>query len=1032
MDREPRARGAAYEPLVEAFETARNSRATEAPTGGRAARSGGASASSNQEHVPRKTRRRASSPTSSSDEDATPRYADGDARGSAASKPALIQDKRRASPRGADGRDTTTMGSPAVTPPAAPTANDNTLATSGSGAMKAPPGSSVPHLRLDGEPKRSMRVQGNKVELWDDMPPLSITQRVQVRGTRKTRKGRADTPELDQSDAPETDAAVGPVMLPGVAHSRLPNTKRAFKLPAQWLKSVEKDQNHVHWPEIEYELDEDDEAWLNANPSLGLNEDKLEFLIDRLEKSKARCPVDVEVSWEEIAALVCDDFSTVTIAATVGWWQEKRKRQRAPLLRRLRPQTDFHDHNQDNCFRPQIAAPMSVRERTSSVNYRVIATGSNQPLTQPASDGPPSLSPRQRRAPTITARVQRLATSKIQIRPGCCITPPFLELTQPGPAGRDDASSVQDRVREMHAAKIRKLEKDRAAEKARRERRDRAPTERGRLQIEQKVNSNKLDLVIGATVRVKAVEFGEAHAQDCFGDGWASATYTGTVVNLVMNARFDGTDPRFEDGADVCMVRFEDGVFPVPPAKCRVLISPLQRPDGSSPQPSQDPHTQQRISTGWSPGNVSYVKRQKVAIDPAKDVFKTGDMVYCPSCSQRMKAPQAAFALRCAGCSFAITPASVREIQLKESSSEDEAEVLDDTDECPAHVKVVPRRPAAGAGASSTRETTLMRQLQIIRAKQAEVPWTGGVRLIKARKIYSKRWKVYKSLTSAAEATEVDRSDVSKCARGRLCHLKGWMFEYLQDGEDEDANSLPVPAELQAAMKEASKKMRLPTYEEAVAAAAAAKKQKVTPAPQTAIVKRKAPEDELACGRCERNFDTVRGLLNHKRACGGGGGGGGDPEEETESNASNEEASTEEKEEDESSDEESDESESESITCMACGLTDHDEKLILCDGCDNARHTFCCVPVIKKVPKGVFYCGECNKGAGPNPASRPVFGRKIGDERWNRYASVTAAGRATGGIDTSNVSKCCRGKMASCKGHEFKYCRELEPEDDDA
>ena len=45
-------------------------------------------------------------------------------------------------------------------------------------------------------------------------------------------------------------------MLPGVAHSRLPNMKRAFKLPAQWLKSVDwrRTSQTFTGPKLEYEL----------------------------------------------------------------------------------------------------------------------------------------------------------------------------------------------------------------------------------------------------------------------------------------------------------------------------------------------------------------------------------------------------------------------------------------------------------------------------------------------------------------------------------------------------------------------------------------------------------------------------------------------------------------------------------------------------------------------------------------------------------------------------------------------------------
>jgi len=110
---------------------------------------------------------------------------------------------------------------------------------------------------------------------------------------------------------------------------------------------------------------------------------------------------------------------------------------------------------------------------------------------------------------------------------------------------------------------------------------------------------------------------------------------------------------------------------------------------------------------------------------------------------------------------------------------------------------------------------SLLKQLQMERAHDTnhDVSRASGVRSIKVRKSYAKRWKVYHSLTQAAEVTEVDRSDISKCARGHWPHLKGWIFEYLAVDEDEDDGPLLVPQKLQATMKEARKRSFLPTFD---------------------------------------------------------------------------------------------------------------------------------------------------------------------------------------------------------------------------
>ncbi len=49
----------------------------------------------------------------------------------------------------------------------------------------------------------------------------------------------------------------------------------------------------------------------------------------------------------------------------------------------------------------------------------------------------------------------------------------------------------------------------------------------------------------------------------------------------------------------------------------------------------------------------------------------------------------------------------------------------------------------------------------------------------------------------------------------------------------------------------------------------------------------------------------------------------------------------------------------EDIYCMTCGRSDQDEQLVLCDGCENGRHTFCCDPPLPGVPEGDWYCGLC-------------------------------------------------------------------------
>uniref|UniRef100_A0A4X2JWA7 [histone H3]-trimethyl-L-lysine(4) demethylase n=1 Tax=Vombatus ursinus TaxID=29139 RepID=A0A4X2JWA7_VOMUR len=48
-----------------------------------------------------------------------------------------------------------------------------------------------------------------------------------------------------------------------------------------------------------------------------------------------------------------------------------------------------------------------------------------------------------------------------------------------------------------------------------------------------------------------------------------------------------------------------------------------------------------------------------------------------------------------------------------------------------------------------------------------------------------------------------------------------------------------------------------------------------------------------------------------------------------------------------------------SYACRLCARGDEDDKLLLCDGCDDNYHIFCLLPPLPEIPKGVWRCPKC-------------------------------------------------------------------------
>uniref|UniRef100_A0A8C2WTV3 [histone H3]-trimethyl-L-lysine(4) demethylase n=1 Tax=Cyclopterus lumpus TaxID=8103 RepID=A0A8C2WTV3_CYCLU len=47
------------------------------------------------------------------------------------------------------------------------------------------------------------------------------------------------------------------------------------------------------------------------------------------------------------------------------------------------------------------------------------------------------------------------------------------------------------------------------------------------------------------------------------------------------------------------------------------------------------------------------------------------------------------------------------------------------------------------------------------------------------------------------------------------------------------------------------------------------------------------------------------------------------------------------------------------VVCLVCGSGGDEERLLLCDGCDDSYHTFCLIPPLPDIPKGDWRCPKC-------------------------------------------------------------------------
>ncbi len=95
--------------------------------------------------------------------------------------------------------------------------------------------------------------------------------------------------------------------------------------------------------------------------------------------------------------------------------------------------------------------------------------------------------------------------------------------------------------------------------------------------------------------------------------------------------------------------------------------------------------------------------------------------------------------------------------------------------------------------------------------------------------------------------------------------------------------------------------------------------------------------------------------------------------------------------------------------CVVCNRMDDDENMLLCDGCDDGYHIYCCTPKLREIPDGDWFCEECrpskrarqqqSKGQPPSgQQQQPTDGPSAVEPDKNLAEQVSRDGAARDGV----------------------------------
>ncbi|CAH8354671.1 unnamed protein product [Eruca vesicaria subsp. sativa] len=93
-----------------------------------------------------------------------------------------------------------------------------------------------------------------------------------------------------------------------------------------------------------------------------------------------------------------------------------------------------------------------------------------------------------------------------------------------------------------------------------------------------------------------------------------------------------------------------------------------------------------------------------------------------------------------------------------------------------------------------------------------------------------------------------------------------------------------------------------------------------------------------------------------------------------------------------------------SCLCINCLTDKDDDKIVLCDGCDDAYHIYCMKPPCASVPDGEWFCTTCKVAIQKVHKARNVVEKKMGTlkkQKGRETVSKPPPSKGNGGLDNS-------------------------------